>query len=251
MSLEQLSSIKNVAKFLGSREDTVIILLEEGRLGGVLITALSRRGVSVTPGVKNSVETVVRAIKADEDDAAASVDKLNQIAGEATATIMFTDLVASSAIMDRLGDRLARGVFRKHDEVIRRHTKAYGGTEVKSMGDGFMLSFRSARRGVACAVAVQRELAEYNSEQLEPPLAVRMGLSVGEPIREEEDLFGKSVVLASRISSVAEGGQVLTCSITQALVAGTGEFTLREVGAFELKGIPGAHILFEVLWRQP
>ena len=71
------------------------------------------------------------------------------------------------------------------------------------MGDGFMLTFQSSRRGVACAAAIQKDLEEFNKEKREAKLAVRMGLSVGEPIHEEEDLFGKSVILAARISAKA------------------------------------------------
>ena len=71
-------------------------------------------------------------------------------------------------------------------------------------------------------------------------------MSVGEPIREEQDLFGKSVILASRISSMAEGGQVFISQIVHALVANVGEYALKEVGALQLKGISGTHMVYEV-----
>ena len=134
--------------------------------------------------------------------------------------------------------------------IIRQQTAAYGGQEVKSTGDDFMITFRSARSGVACAVAMQRELDRYNSEHQDTPVAVRIGLSLGEPLREDQDLFGSSVARAARISAAAVGGQVLVCQIVQALVAGTGDFDLREAGEFELKGISGMHTLSEVIWRQ-
>ena len=163
---------------------------------------------------------------------------------------MFTDIVGSTAITERLGDPHARELLRIHDQIIQRQTNAHGGTEVKSMGDGFMLSFPSAGRGVACAVAVQRELAQHNSEYPETPLEVRIGLSVGEPVREEQDLYGKSVIQASRISAKAEGGQVLVSQIVRELAASAGQFTFREMGEFDLKGISGPQRLYEVLWSQ-
>lgn len=245
MTLERLSSVKRVAKFLGTSEDDVTELLEDGRLGGVLVTALSRKGVSVTPNLKSCVEMVIRAIGPKQDESAFDA------AAESTVTIMFTDIVGSTELTERLGDRRARDVLRRHDEVIRRHTKAHGGTEVKSMGDGFLLTFPSARRGVACAAGAQRELGESGQENSEIPMAVRMGLSVGEPIREDQDVFGKSVVLAERISAKAMGGEVLISQIVHALVAGNGEFGFREKGSFKLKGISGVHPLYEVLWRRP
>ena len=249
MRLGRLSSITNVARFLDAPEETVMQLLEEGRLGGALVAALSSRGVAVTPNLKNSVATVVRTVSPEAGRAAPGRDNSYLLASDTTTTTMFTDIVGSSAITERLGDRTAREVLGAQSEIIRRQTRTHGGVEVKSMGDGFMLTFPSARAGVACAVAVQRELADYNREHTERQLALRMGLSVGEPVREEEDLFGNSVILAARISATARGGQVLVAQIVYTLAGGTGEFTFRELGGFELKGISSVHLLYEVVWR--
>ena len=248
MDLKGLSSVKSVARLLGSPEDEVVQLVKEGRLGGAVVHALSLRGVSVTPGLKNAVESIARTLESEDRDAAPSGYEPDST--QATATIMFTDIVGSTPVMVRLGDRRARVMFRIHDDIIRRQTAAYGGREVKSTGDGFMLTFRSARSGVACAVAVQRELDRYNDEHKDSQMAVRIGLSVGEPLQEDQDLFGSSVARAARISAAAVGGQVLVCQIVHALLAGTGDFDLREAGQFELKGISGTHTLSEVRWRQ-
>ena len=168
---------------------------------------------------------------------------------EATVTIMFTDIVGSTAITERLGDAQARELLRLHDEIVKQHANAQGGTVVKSTGDGTMLTFPSAGRGVACAAAVQRELAQRRREIPGLPLQVRVGLSVGEPVREEQDIFGMSVNLAARICAQAQGGQVLVSQIVRELAATTGEFAFREAGPFELKGISGAQSLYEVLWE--
>jgi class 3 adenylate cyclase len=240
-----------VATFLETSKGTVANLLEEGRLGGVLIEALKRRGVPVTPKLKNSVEAVVRKLGPNEAVAIAGPGGPDILSSGATITIMFTDIVGSTAMLDRLGDRRAREVVESHNRIVRRHTLAHGGVEVKSMGDGFMLTFPSARQGVGCAVALQRELEEYNSGEPESPLQVRTGLSAGEPVREERDLFGRSVVVAERISSKAEGGQVLVSDIVHGLVTGGGEFSFRALGEFSLKGISGTHRIHEVLWRRP
>jgi class 3 adenylate cyclase len=195
VKLEHLLSISGVARFLGTPEGKVNELLEDGRLGGALVAAFRSRGVAVTPSLKNSIEGVVAALNPKTGVETAHLDRAYLLTSEATATIMFTDIVGSTAMVERLGDRRARDVFRAHNEIVRRSTRVNGGAEVKNMGDGFMLTFSSARRGVGCAVAVQRELRKLDSDNPETSLAVRMGLSVGEPIREEDDLFGKSVVL--------------------------------------------------------
>ena len=244
------SRVKSVAKLLGSREDDVVQLVEEGRLRGVLVKALNSRGISVTPGVKNSVESMVRDLESEFGTSTPDAHGADSAASQSTATIMFTDIVGSTPFMQRLGDRRARAILRIHDEIVRRLTNAHRGDEVKAMGDGFMMVFSSARSGVACAVAVQRELERHNSRHDDAMPAVRIGLSIGEPLREEQDLFGGSIARAARVSAAAEGGQVLVCSIVHALVAGTGDFDVREAGKYELKGIPGAQTLSEIHWRQ-
>lgn len=243
MGLEHLSDIRNVARFLGAPEDRVLTLVEEGRLAGVLVDALRRRGLAVTPRLKDSVEAVVRTVSPAEGDS-----KPDSSGSDATITIMFTDIVESTAMTSRLGDRRARDVLRAHNQIIRGQVEAHGGTEVKSMGDGFMLTFPSATRGVACAVAVQRQLADYNGAHPENPLYVRIGLAVGEPLKEERDFLGKAVILASRINGEAEGAHVLVSEIVRALAAGSEEFDFREAGDFALKGFSGRHRLYEVTW---
>ena len=74
------------------------------------------------------------------------------------------------------------------------------------MGDGFMASFGSATKAVECAIALQRAFSERESDE---PLSVRVGINAGEPIEEDGDLFGATVILASRIAAKAEGGEVL------------------------------------------
>ena len=255
MKLDDLLNITNVAKFLGTPEDNVAELLEDGRLGGILVAALRSKGVAVTPKLKNSVANVVTGLSPRIGDQVSGISGGQNLVpeqlltSEATATIMFTDIVASTALTDKLGDRLSREVFKIHNDIIRRHTKQQGGAEVKSMGDGFMLTFNSARRALAAAIGAQKELQHYNRRNSDTSISVRMGLSVGEPIREEEDLFGKSVILAARISAKANGEQILACPIVYALLAATGEYSFNDMGEHELKGVSGVQNLYEVVWR--
>ena len=120
MGLEQLSSIGKVAAFLQLREHDVTQLVEEERLAGALITSLKARGVSVTPSVKTSVDTLVRAIAPKQEDQGSKAHLMNT--------------GATTTINDRLGDRDARAMLRVHDEIVRRQTGAHGGVEVKAMG---------------------------------------------------------------------------------------------------------------------
>src|SRR6266542_4405075 len=153
-------------------------------------------------------------------------------------TVLFTDLVAHTEMMSRLGDERGRAVLREHERITREVLKAHGGTEVKTMGDGFMASFGSVTRAVECAIALQRAFAERDSsarpEALEG-LSVRVGLNAGEPIEEDGDLFGATVILASRIAAKADGGEILVADTVRGLCSGKG-FLFADRGEFVAKG---------------
>jgi class 3 adenylate cyclase len=166
-----------------------------------------------------------------------------------TITIMFTDIIESTALTERLGDSLMRSVLRTHDAIIRRQMHAHSRTEVKALGDGFMITFPSAKTGAECALAIQRELLDFNTSNPTVIVGVRIGLSVGEPIQEESDLFGHAVNLAARVNDLAGPGQIFVSEIVQSLLSVTGDGNLREVGTFELKGISEPQRIFEIVQR--
>jgi len=246
---ERLEAIKKLADILSVPESDVEQLLVEGRLTGSLLLALQGKGVNMTPTVKNSVQAMVRSLEAAKTSPAPAPSPDPHFRSGATATIMFTDIVDSSATMQRLGDRDGRRLLSLHDEIVRHEVTAHEGQEVKSLGDGFMLSFRSVGRGLGCAVAIQQDLAVYNKKTPDTPLLVRMGLSVGEPVQDKNDLFGVSVITAARISAKAAAGQIMLSQVAYALASSSGEFEFRSVGEFELKGLGGSHEIYEVVWR--
>ena len=160
---------------------------------------------------------------------------------------MFTDIEGSTAMTERLGDQKAQDVLHIHNAIIREQVAAHQGFEVKSAGDGFMLAFSSARRALACSIAIQRTFAAHNAENADEPIRVRIGLHTGEAIKEGEDFFGKSVILAARIASQAQGEQVLVSSLPKALVESSGEFEFGDGKELELKGLAGIHQVFGLI----
>jgi class 3 adenylate cyclase len=162
-------------------------------------------------------------------------------------TILFTDLVGHTEMMARLGDDQGRVVLREHEDITRRLLREHGGDEVKSMGDGFMASFGSVTRAVECSIALQRAFAEHNANTAEP-IGVRVGLNVGEPIAEDGDLFGATVILASRIAAKAEGGEILVANAVRELCSGKG-FLFADRGDFVAKGFEEPVRIYEVAWR--
>jgi class 3 adenylate cyclase len=172
-------------------------------------------------------------------------------------TVLFTDLVGHTEMMQRLGDAKGRDVLREHERITRKTLRAHGGAEVKTMGDGFLASFGSVTSAMECAVALQRAFAgpltpgpsPTRGEGSEPTrIDVRIGLNAGEPIEEDGDLFGATVILASRIAAQAGAGEILVPDTVRGLLAGKG-FIFADRGEFVPRGFDDATRLFEVRWR--
>ena len=125
-----------------------------------------------------------------------------------------------------LGDRHQLRAIRAPDGLIRTQTRVHGGGGVKSMGDGFMLTFPSAKLGLSAGIAIQRRLISPDFRYRDAGLDIRMGLTVGEPIREEQDMFRIAVVMAARIGNKAVGCQILKSHIVHDLLSGTGGSSL-------------------------
>jgi class 3 adenylate cyclase len=167
---------------------------------------------------------------------------------ERTVTIFISDVEDSAKLFDRLGDLRAQEIIREHNEIVREEVARHGGKEIKTMGDSFMVAFSSARRAVLCAISIQRAFSRYEKEHSDQPLQVRIGLHAGEPINESDDLFGKAVILASRITALARGGEILVSSVLRELAENAGDLRFDEAKEVELKGLSGLYRVYRVIW---
>ena len=167
-------------------------------------------------------------------------------APQTLCTILFTDMEGSTTITQRLGDAEAQEVLRTHNAIVRDALKACDGSEIKHTGDGIMASFPSASSALECAVTIQKGFAER--ERSETPIRVRIGLNAGEPIAEEEDLFGTAVQLAARVCAEARPSQILASDVVRGLAAGK-RFSFSSKGDIVLKGFEESVRLYEVRWR--
>ena len=197
-------------------------------------------------------------------------------------TILFTDLVGHTEMMRRLGDERGREVLREHERITRDVLKGHGGTEIKTMGDGFLASFGSVVKAVECAIALQKAFGERNrgvgaqhtsipngdpvaagvgesdegpeAARAAPlqtsvePMTIRVGINAGEPIEDEGDLFGSTVIMAARIAAQAEGGEILASNVVRELCSGK-PFLFADRGEHAMKGFDEAVRVFEVNWR--
>jgi class 3 adenylate cyclase len=152
------------------------------------------------------------------------------------ATVLFTDIVDSTGKAAELGDQGWREVLENHRRGVRDALARHGGREVKTLGDGFLVSFDGPARGIRCAHAILD-----SSEQL--GIRVRAGMHTGECEVMGDDLGGIAVHIAARVSALAGPSEVLVSRTVRDLVAGSGiEFADR--GAHELKGVPDTWDLY-------
>lgn len=164
-------------------------------------------------------------------------------------TILFTDMVGSTRLTQRLGDSAAMALLRAHDQIVRRALDVHGGSEVKHTGDGLMASFRSVSGALEAAAAIQRALAEHN-RSAPHPLEVRIGVAAGEPVLEHDDLFGAAVQLAARLCDRARPGSILVSGAVRDLAIGK-RFVFVRRGRLTLKGFAEPVTLFELGWQEP
>jgi len=163
-----------------------------------------------------------------------------------TTTILFTDLVNSTELLQRAGDERARRILHAHHRLLREAVAANGGHEVKWLGDGLMVAFPSAADAVRCAIAMQQAARRpVEGERL----AIRVGVNVGEVLRDESDYVGGAVVVARRLCDRAGGGEILCGSLVVALLHGRQAFTFRDRGQLELKGLPQPVAASEVVYE--
>jgi class 3 adenylate cyclase len=183
------------------------------------------------------------------EEFAGTAEKPESVEAGAFRTILFTDMEGSTDLTQRLGDAKAQDVLRTHNNIVRDALKTHSGTETKHTGDGIMASFTSASSALGAAVAIQKALADHNEANPNTAIRVRIGLNAGEPVAEDEDLFGTAVQLAARVCDKAEPGQILVADVVQQLAAGKG-FTFEDRGEASLKGFEKPVRLHEVRWRE-
>ena len=147
-------------------------------------------------------------------------------------------------MMQRLGDDRGRAILREHERITREVIARHGGSEIKTIGDAFMVSFGSVASAAQCAVELQQAFASTATDER---LSVRVGLNAGEPIAEDGDLFGSSVILASRIVALAKGGEILISDTVRGLLAGK-PFLFSDRGETGLRGFEDPVRLYELRW---
>lgn len=163
--------------------------------------------------------------------------------------IMFTDLKDSTLMTTMFGDTKALHLLHIHNALIRNALREYRGNEVKHTGDGIMASFGSAEDAVKCAIVIQEAFANHNQRDPNESLHIRIGLSAGEPVEEDGDLFGSAVQLAARICAHTEPDHILVAQIV-CDECPSRQHAFVDLGEITPKGFDNPIHVYEVEWQE-
>jgi class 3 adenylate cyclase len=194
---------------------------------------------STDPLRQTSIEIIADAAAADRLPAT--------LASGGTLTIVFSDIEQSTRRAVELGDERWMALLSTHNRLVRRHVERHGGIEIKAQGDGFMLAFPSARSAVLCSIDIIRALDAHGRSHPTEALRIRIGMHTGEAIVDNDDLFGRPVVLAARIANQARGGEILVSSLVREIVESRGDLHFGVTRDVELKGLDGRHHLHPII----
>ena len=172
----------------------------------------------------------------------------SQVENSQPVTVLFTDIAGSTAMTQKLGDAGAQEVVRAHNTIVRDAIKTFAGKEIKHTGDGIMASFPTAVAGVEAALDMQIRTQAHNKTHPELPLQLKIGLNAGDPIAEDDDLFGTTVQLAARIVDKAQAGQVLVSASVHGLSQGK-NLKFERFGDLEMKGFDETITVYAALWE--
>jgi class 3 adenylate cyclase len=175
----------------------------------------------------NAIETFVAGLH--EHDA-----ELDRV----LATVLFTDIVDSTAQSAAAGDHAWRATREQHDRIVRSQIARFRGREIKTMGDGFLATFDGPARGIRCAESIAHAVRGLGIE-------IRAGLHTGEVALEGSDVAGIGVAIGARIGALAGPSEVLVSQTVKDLVAGSG-LAFEDAGERELKGVPDRWRLYRV-----
>jgi DNA-binding NarL/FixJ family response regulator len=195
------------------------------------VRAVARGDALLSPGVTRRLIGAFAASQSSVFRAGSDPDRI-------LATVMFSDIVASTERAAQIGDRRWRALLDRHDELVRQQLATHGGQEINTTGDGFLALFDAPARGIRCALAIRDQLRAIG-------IQVRVGLHAGEVELRGNDVGGIAVHIGARVTALASAGNVVVSSTVKDLVAGSGIGFL-DLGGHALKGVPGRWQVFAV-----
>lgn len=204
-----------VAEQLGLDKNTVYRYLSEGRLPGL---QLGKKWLVEERGLRDFLRREQRVQTERRQAMALSSAVPDTAPWDGTVTIIFSDIIGASSLLEELGDEGWVELIREHNRILNEHLPPTGRSDVKSMGDGFMVAFRSATEGARFAADFMRGIEQRNSLSPDLPMRVHLGMHAGEVRYEQGEFVGKTVFVAALLGGQAKAGEVLASGVVRDLV---------------------------------
>jgi len=229
---------------------------QSARIGEVIIE-IAAEDVVVRPASRQTV-MAPRSARATSMELVASAVTTQGVRPEVigvadepgTLTIVFSDIESSTERALAVGDVRWMEILGHHNDLIKAHVAAHRGRVVKNQGDGYLLCFPSARQALLCSIGVQRDLDRVERERPELAVRIRIGMHTGEVLLDDEgDLFGRHVLIAARVGSAADGGEILVSSLVRHIAEPRGDLVFGPPADLDLKGIDEVTTVHAVDWR--
>ncbi len=166
---------------------------------------------------------------------------------DGAVTLLFCDIEDAAKIREELGSGRAEELLRDHRTIVEQVVQHHSGTVVKSHDDGFMIAFDSAHAALRCAIDLQSTLGDRTVSSAGRPLRLRVGLHTGFVITNDEEMYGRNVVLGARIAGCAQGGEITVSSTLKEYTETDPSFRFEERGEHRFKGVLGEHMVFAVV----
>jgi class 3 adenylate cyclase len=228
----------------GERPDSRAARVARGAARAAVVATGRLRDGGVGGLVSASFDDLARIVTEDR----AEIQRIATPDG--SVTILFSDIVDSTATNERLGDKEWLKVLRAHDEVVRREVEGRRGHVVKSQGDGYMVVFPDALAGVRAALAIQDGLPGRRRLRV-ADVHVRIGLHTGRVLSHDGDYFGRNVAMAARVAAHAGADEVLVSEVVREAIEDAPALSTELVATTELKGLAGEHDLWRVVAAIP
>ena len=190
----------------------------------------------------SSIDAIASTVQAEH------LDLRRHSSPEGAVTLLFTDIERSTEILEELGDERWFEILRDHNTIVCHAVQSFGGTIIKSQGDGYMVAYASASAALASAIELQRAFARRRDSAKDPLLRIRIGLHAGSVIVDGRDFVGRNVVFSARVADLAAGGEILVSSDLRRYTESHPAFQYTPKGTFDLKGLKGKHELHAVRW---
>ncbi|MBP5858868.1 hypothetical protein KAJ83_17750 [Marivibrio halodurans] len=260
--IERLGASKQHARGFAANIDEYLLdqryfdMYAAGRSGGLRIS----KGTNEDSGLERAVETWRRPAEARQttrqerggaqpESKHFDTDPRRKARGDDTplgfVAVLFTDIVDSTNLQQRNGDKWMMNVVRAHNDIVREALTRFRGQEIKHTGDGIMASFPDVVAAAEGALAMQDGFARFSEMMPDLAFTVRVGLSAGEPIHESGDIFGTPVNLAARVMSKAGAGQIAVSGIVEEMCRDQA-MKFVELGRFQLKGFQKPQPIFRL-----